>query len=94
MSLKFEWDDEKARMNLKKHDISFEEAQTVFDDPLLMTFPDPNHSEVEQRYLDIGISSRGRILVVVHTERESRIRIINCRKATARERRNYEETRF
>jgi uncharacterized DUF497 family protein len=91
MELTFEWDEEKARENLKKHKASFEEAKTVYSDPFLWTFPDPEHSDIEQRYVNIGYSSRGRVLVVIHTEREGNIRIISCRKATANERRAYEE---
>ena len=82
MKWTFEWDEEKAKENLKKHKVSFEEAKTVFGDPFLMTFPDPEHSESEQRYLNIGSSSKGRVLIVIHTERHRNIRIISCRKAT------------
>jgi hypothetical protein len=94
MELTFEWDDEKAKNNLRNHKISFEEAKTVFSDPFLWTFPDPEHSVGEQRYLNIGSSSQGRIFIVVHTERGANIRIISCRKATASERRAYEEGNF
>ena len=91
MSLTFEWDESKARLNFNKHKVSFEEAKTVFDDPFLMTFPDPEHSNFEQRYINIGVSSKKRFLVVIHTEREENIRIISCRKATRSEQRFYEE---
>jgi uncharacterized DUF497 family protein len=91
MELTFEWDDEKAKGNLKKHRVSFEEAKTVYNDPFLWTFPDPDHSEGEQRWVSVGYSSRGRLLVIIHTEREGNIRLISCRKATTRERRAYEE---
>lgn len=94
MELTFEWDEEKAASNVRKHKASFEEAKTVFDDPFLLTFPDPEHSVSEQRYLSMGTSVRARVLVVVHTEREDNIRIISCRKATSRERRAYEEADF
>jgi hypothetical protein len=94
MELIFEWDEEKAKANLKRHKVSFEEAKTVFNDPFLMTFPDPDHSNGELRYLDIGLSAKGRVLVVIHTEREAAIRLISCRKATRSERRAYEESRF
>ncbi len=94
MSLTFEWDEEKAKVNLRKHKVSFEEAKTVFNDPFLMTFPDPEHSDSEQRYLNIGHSSKGQVLVVVHMEREANIRIISGRKATTSERRDYEEEGF
>jgi uncharacterized protein len=87
----FQWDEEKAKANLRKHEISFEEAITVFLDPFSATIADPDHSAVEQRCIDIGNSERGRVLVVVYTERGMRIRIISCRKATPAERRVYEE---
>lgn len=91
MELTFEWDEEKAQENFNKHKVRFEEGKTVFNDPFLWTFPDPEHSDIEQRYLSIGYSSKGRVLVVSHTERGGGIRIISCRKATATERRAYEE---
>lgn len=91
MPLNFEWDEEKAKANLKDHRVSFDEATTVFGDPFSITIPDPNHSVDEQRYIDIGSSNRGRILVVAYTERGMNIRIISCRKATPTERRCYEE---
>lgn len=94
MELTFEWDAEKARANLKKHQVSFEEGKTIFNDPLLWTFPDPDHSGDEQRYLDIGYSVKGQILVVVHTERGASIRLISCRRATLNERRAYERGDF
>lgn len=92
----FEWDDEKAQRNHRKHRVGFEEAKTVFRDPLLISFPDEYHSEDEQRLISIGESSQNRILLVVHTEiLESNdtivVRIISARKATASERRVYEE---
>jgi len=91
MLLAFEWDAGKAVANAKKHGVSFEEAKTIFNDPWLMTYPDPDHSDDEERYVSIGHSVRGRALVVVHTERGARLRIINCRRATPAERRFYEE---
>ncbi len=91
MKLNFEWNEEKARANLKKHRVSFDETISVFDDPRLITFLDLFHSESEERYLSIGISSQGRVLIVAHTDRQGRIRIISCRKATTSERRQYEE---
>ncbi len=94
MELLFEWDEDKARENLKKHQVSFEEGKTIFGDPFQMTYPDPEHSDFEERYINIGTSERGRVLVVGHTERGARIRLINCRKATPDERREYEGTRF
>ena len=94
MKLIFEWDEVKARANLKNHEVSFEEGKTIFNDPHLFTFPDSEHSIDEERYVNIGLSTKGRVLVLVHTERMGRIRIINCRKATARERRFYEENTY
>ena len=91
MGLTFEWDEEKAARNLKNHRISFEEAKTVFNDPLSITVADPDHSIDEDRYIDIGISSQGRLLVVVYTERGQNIRLISSRKAIKREQRAYEQ---
>jgi len=91
MKLNFEWDETKARENLKNHKISFDEATTVFSDLFSVTIPDPDHSENEQRFIDIGTSAKGRILVVVYIERKGNVRIISCRKATRREQRIYEE---
>ena len=96
MELIFEWNANKARANLRKHQVSFEEAKTLFNDPFLITFPDEFHSDSEGRYISIGYSTRGRILLVVHTEYQEPeetvvIRIISCRKATASERKVYEE---
>jgi len=91
MQTLFEWDRHKAEANLRKHGISFEEAQTVFTDPLSMTLPDPDHSEDEGRFIDIGMSDNHRVLVVVYTERGQRIRLISARKATPVERKQYEE---
>ena len=88
----FEWDEGKAKANLKKHRVGFDEATTVFTDPYSMTIHDPDHSADEQRYIDIGTSDKGRVLVVVYTERGSNIRIVSCRKATPSERELYEET--
>jgi len=92
--LTFEWNEEKAKRNLRKHKVSFEEAKTVFNDPFSITISDPQHSIEEDRYVDIGCSSKGRVLVVVYTERKSNIRIISCRKATESERRVYEQYDF
>jgi uncharacterized protein len=91
MKLSFEWDAEKAKANFKKHRVGFDEATTVFTDPFSVTIPDPGHSADEQRYVDIGNSDKGHVLVVVYTERGSNIRIISCRKATPSERTLYEE---
>ena len=89
--LLFEWDEVKARQNLKRHKVSFDEGKTIFNDPFLLTYPDIDGSEAEERYINIGLSVKNRALVLIHTERQSKIRIISCRKATARERRHYEE---
>jgi uncharacterized DUF497 family protein len=86
----FEWDPEKDRANQSKHGVSFAEASTVFGDPLAQTVPDPRHSEGEFRYITIGSSSSGRLLVVAHTDRGERIRLITAREAESRERRDYE----
>jgi hypothetical protein len=93
-TMRFEWDPDKAARNQDKHGVSFEEAVTVFYDPLASTFDDMDHSLEEERFVTIGCSSRERLLVVVHTERESALRIITARHATAHERRKHEnETR-
>ena len=92
MKLTFGWDEVKAKENLKKHGVNFEEGKTIFNDSFLFTFPDIEHSVNEERYINIGLSANGRILIVIHTERQEKIRIVSCRKATARERRFYEES--
>ncbi len=89
--MKFEWDPVKAAKNLKKHGIAFTEAATVLGDPLSETFPDPDHSIGEFRFLTIGHSLTGRLLIVGHTERQDLIRIITARAATVHERRYYEK---
>jgi uncharacterized protein len=91
LKLRFEWDEEKAVGNYDKHGVTFEEGVTVFYDPLSISIDDPGHSEEEERYVDIGASENGRVLVVSYTERGRNIRIISCRKATRKERRQYEE---
>jgi len=91
MKLDFEWNEEKAKVNLKNHKVSFDEAKTVFGDPFLQTFPDVEHSDDEERFVNIGRSANDITLVVIHTERDGKIRIISCRKATASERKFYEE---
>ena len=92
MSLAFEWDEKKSTQNLKKHGVSFEEASTVFGDPLSQTIHDPLHSEEEDRFVTLGESQRRRLLVVVFTDRDDRIRIISARAASRAERKDYEET--
>ena len=94
MSLTFERDEQKAEQNLRKHQVGFDEAKTVFGDPHAITIPDPQHSAGESRYIDIGCSSRRRLLVVVYAERGPNTRIISCRRATRRERRVYEDYDF
>jgi uncharacterized DUF497 family protein len=89
--VKFTWDSKKAARNLKAHGVDVREAATVFDDPLSVTFPDSDHSFDERRFLIIGMSALGRILVVSHTEDGDTIRIISARAATRPERRFYEE---
>jgi uncharacterized DUF497 family protein len=91
MAINFEWDTRKARRNLRKHKVDFNEASTVFADTLSITIPDPDHSEDEERWVTMGLSSRQRLLVVVHREDGETIRIISARIADRRERRTYEE---
>jgi len=88
--LVFEWGERKAQANLKKHQVSFEEASTVFGDPLSLTIDDPVHSEEESRFVTVGKSITGRVLIVVHSDRGDYIRIISARKATRHERKQYE----
>lgn len=91
MELDFEWDEDKAKANLRKHKVGFETAKTVFADPFLQTLPDDEHSNEEQRFINIGRSTSNKTLIVIHTERAGKIRIISCRKATAAETEFYEE---
>ncbi len=88
--MRYEWNEAKAAHNLRKHGISFAEAQTVFDDPLFMDFYDPEHSRGEHRYIILGESAAGTLLMVSYTERADAIRLISTRKATPKERRAYE----
>lgn len=90
MGLEVEWDGEKAWANYTKHGVTFREAVTVFGDPLSLTIADPDHSATEDRFVTIGESSGGRTLVVIHTERGRRLRIISARVATRGERISYE----
>ena len=87
----FEWDPNKAEINLRKHGVSFAEAGTVFGDELAITVPDPDHSDDENRYITVGWSNRRRLLIVSHTDRDDKIRIISARELTPRERKTYEE---
>ena len=88
---KYEWDTNKAKKNIRKHGIGFEEAMSIFQDKFSLTRDDPLHSEREERFIDIGRSTKGNILVVVYTERGDDVRIISCRKATPAERKAYEK---
>ncbi len=92
--MRFEWDPTKAAKNLKDHKISFNEAATVFSDPLSVTVPDPDHSDEEDRLIIVGLSYRSRLLIVAHTENEDVIRIISARELTPREREQYEQGDF
>ncbi len=93
MGLFFEWDETKAKSNLEKHTVSFEEAATVFGDAWELTIHDPLHSKEDDRFISIGHSYRGRLLVVVYTERGDNIRVISARSATRKEKRDYEEAK-
>jgi uncharacterized DUF497 family protein len=90
----YEWDLKKAAANLQKHKVSFLEATTVFLDPLAMTFDDPDHSAAERRFITIGWSQAGRLLLVAHADRRDRIRLVSARRATRRETHDYEEGTF
>jgi len=87
----YEWDHEKSESNFSKHGVSFEEAATVFDDPLYVDFCDPDHSIDEHRYLIMGQSTAGRLLIVSYAERNDVVRLISAREVTSSERRAYEE---
>jgi len=89
--MRFEWDNNKASKNLSKHGVSFSEAQSVFDDPLYIDFYDPDHSDREERYVIVGESHQGRLLIISYTERVNSIRIISAREVTKSERQMYEE---
>ncbi|HEV2102372.1 MAG TPA: BrnT family toxin [Candidatus Acidoferrum sp.] len=89
--MNFEWDPVIAQTNRRKHRVTFEEAATVYGDALALTYPDPDHSFSEQRFITVGMSGAKRLLIVAHAERGESIRIISARKATQRERKQYEE---
>jgi len=89
--MEFQWDPDKGRLNWRKHGVSFHEAATIFADPLSITYHDPDHSWAEARYITIGTSQSGRVLIVAHTDRGRSIRIISARKTTRRERVHYEK---
>ncbi len=88
--MRFEWDGSKATANVKKHRVSFDEAVTVFYDPVAAAFEDPDHSHDESRLVTVGYSARGRLLVVCHVERGGAMRLISARRATPRERKRHE----
>ena len=90
MAYVFEWDSAKATTNVRKHGVTFDEASTVFGDPLALLMPDPDHSEGEERYVLLGMSTQQRLLVVAFAERPPRTRLISARRAVRRERRRYE----
>jgi uncharacterized DUF497 family protein len=87
----YEWDPEKAKENLRKHGVSFDDAATVFRDPRALTFPDPHHSNGEEREITIGYSIKNQVVFLAHCQRGNRVRIISARKATRRERGQYEQ---
>ncbi len=90
--LKFEWDNEKAGQNEQKHEVTFEEAATVFGDPLSLTIPDASHSLDEERFVTLGLSSNERLIVVIHLDMgDEAIRLISARPATRKERKSYEQ---
>jgi len=90
----FEWDDAKAESNERKHGVSFAEAATAFADPLSLTGYDPGHSDDEDRYITMGTSTAGRLLVISHTDRGNKVRLLSVREASRRERRDYEDGDF
>jgi uncharacterized DUF497 family protein len=90
-NVEFEWDDEKAKINFDKHGVNFDEGATIFNDPFVLMMPDPDHSISEERYISLGMSVQGRLLIVSYTERGNRNRLISCRKATNVERKIYEK---
>lgn len=91
--MNFEWDPDKAAQSRRKHRVSFHEAATVFGDPLAITYQDPDHSILEQRFITVGMSRSGRVLIVAHMDRGENIRIISARKTTLSERKHYEENK-
>jgi uncharacterized DUF497 family protein len=90
-AVNFEWDSRKAARNRRKHGVSFHEAATVFGDPFAVTYHDPDHSIVEERFITAGMSNAGRLLIVAHADHDEVIRIISARKMTLRERKHYED---
>lgn len=94
VGLQFEWDPEKARINQRKHQVTFEEAATVFADFLSISVPDPDHSLNEDRFITVGLSQHQRLLMVAHTEHGDQIRIISARELTPTERKDYEQGNY
>ena len=92
--MEFEWDEDKASTNERKHGVTFAEAMTVFGDSLALTGYDPTHSDDEDRYITMGTSAMGRLLIVSHTDRAEKVRIISARVASRRERKDYEDGNF
>ena len=92
--MEFEWDQTKAESNQRKHGVSFTEAMTVFADPLSLTAYDPDHSQDEDRFITMGMSVDGRLLIVSHTDRGEKVRMISAREATRSERKDYEDGNF
>ena len=90
----FEWDDTKAESNERKHGVTFADAMTVFADSLALTGFDPGHSDDEDRFITMGTSADGRLLIVSHTDRDDKVRLFSAREATRRERRDYEDGNF
>ena len=90
----FGWDDDKADKNFRKHGVTFGEAATVFDDPLSATIGDDDHSDDEDRFITVGLSAQGRVVIVSHTDRDGNIRIISARAASAAERKGYSNGTF
>ncbi|MDS4020798.1 MAG: BrnT family toxin [Candidatus Competibacter sp.] len=90
--MNFEWDGNKAAANLLKHGVSFDDAKTVFNDPLYVDFYDPDHSDEEHRYIMMGMSLQSRLLLVAYTERGDAVRLISAREATRAERKAYEQS--
>ncbi len=91
MPLNFEWDSHKAKINLAKHGVTFEEASTLFGDERTLTIPDPKHSHTEKRFITLGKSDQGQLLVAVHTDRGNNIRLISARRASRKERQSHEK---
>ena len=89
--MKFEWDPHKAASNQRKHGVSFQEAASVLGDPLSITYHDPDHSAIEHRFITVGMSQSGQVLMVAYTDRGDNIRIISARRTTRQERKHYEE---